>query len=64
MKITNILKIEQENINSIFLHKEGIFWRAYEHSAYLFTLFIKEYQITKKFYKNVKQELVYLKTRY
>lgn len=60
MKIKEILKIERENTESIFLHKEGLFWRAYEHSAYLFTLYIKEYKITKKFYKNVNAEVVYL----
>ncbi len=60
MKIKDVLKIEQKNTNSIFLHKEGLFWRAYERSAYLFTLYIKVYQITKKFYKNVNSEVVYL----
>ncbi len=60
MKIKAILQIEQKNTNSIFLHKEGLFWRAYERSAYLFTLHIKVYQITKKFYKNVNSEVVYL----
>ena len=60
MKIKDILKIEQENNSSIFLHKEGLFWRAYERSAYLFTLYIKVYQITKKFYKNVNSEIIYL----
>ena len=44
----------------ILLHKEGLFVRAYEHSAYLFTSHIKLYNITKKFYKNVNQEVVYL----
>ena len=60
MKIQDILELEQENTNSIILHKEGLFWRAYEMSAYLFTHYIKKYKITKKFYKNVQQEVVYL----
>ncbi len=60
MKIKEILQIEQKNTNFIFLHKEGLFWRAYERSAYFFTLYIKEYQIIKKFYKNVNSEVVYL----
>lgn len=42
MKIKDILQIEQENTDNISLLKEGIFWRAYEKSAYLFTLYIKE----------------------
>jgi hypothetical protein len=33
---------------------------VYERSAYLFTKHIKEYKLTKKIYKNAKQEVVYL----
>ena len=60
MKIQDILQLEQNNKGNIILHKEGIFWRAYEQSAYLFTHHIKEYQIIKKYYKNAKQDVVYL----
>ena len=60
MKIKDILHLEKSNFNTIILQKEGIFYRAYEKSAYLFTLYIKEYQLTKKFYKNVNSEVVYL----
>ena len=60
MRIKDILQLENSNTLSIILHKEGLFWRAYELSAYLFTLYIKDYQVTKKFYKNAKQEVVYL----
>lgn len=59
MSISEILKLEIQNTN-VLLHKEGIFWRAYERSAFLFIKNIKEYQLTKKFYKNVNQEIVYL----
>jgi len=59
MGISNILELEQVN-TQILLHKEGLFLRAYEHSAYLFVKYIKAYNLTKKFYKNVKQEVVYL----
>jgi hypothetical protein len=59
MKILEILELEQEN-TQIILHKEGLFIRVYERSAYLFTKHLKAYNITKKFYKNVKQEVVYL----
>ena len=59
MVISNILKLEQGN-TQIILHKEGLFIRAYERSAYLFTTYIKAYNLTKKFYKNVKQDAVYL----
>ena len=59
MVINGILVLEQGN-TQIILHKEGLFIRVYERSAYLFVKHIKAYSITKKFYKNVKQELVYL----
>jgi hypothetical protein len=53
MGIKNILELEKEN-QQIILHKEGLFIKVYERSAYLFTKNIKEYKLTKKFYKNVK----------
>ncbi len=59
MVISDILELEREN-TSIILHKEGLFIRVYERSAYLFVKHIKAYNLTKKFYKNVKQEVVYL----
>ena len=59
MGISDILELEQEN-TQIILHKEGLFIRVYERSAYLFVKHIKAYNLTKKFYKNVKQEVVYL----
>ena len=59
MSIVEILETEAEN-SAIKLHKEGLFWRAYEHSAFLFLNNIKKYSITKKYYKNVKKEVVYL----
>lgn len=59
MGIKNILELEKEN-KQIILHKEGLFIKVYERSAYLFTKHIKAYKLTKKFYKNVKQEVVYL----
>jgi len=59
MGISDILELEQKN-TQIILHKEGLFIRVYERSAYLFVKHIKAYNLTKKFYKNVKQEVVYL----
>jgi len=59
MKISGILDIENKNSGKIFLHKEGLFYRAYEKSAFLFVQHIKEYSISKKYYKNVNAEVVY-----
>jgi hypothetical protein len=60
MSITKILKHEQNNVNSIFLRKEGLFYRAYELSAYFFVTHIQSYSITKKYVKTAKQEIVYI----
>ncbi len=58
MKISEIVKREKVN-NNILLHKEGLFWRAYENSAHLFTQNIKKYNVLYKYYKNIGQNIVY-----
>jgi hypothetical protein len=60
MKISEILKIERNNVDSINLFKEGIFWCSYEKSAWRFVENIKEYRVFKKFVKVVNQDIVYL----
>lgn len=59
MSILEILQLEKEN-TSIILHKEGVFWKAYERSAYLFVHHIKAYSVQRKYYKNVGQDIVYI----
>ncbi len=58
MVIEQILKTE-DNIN-IYLHKEGLFWRAYEYSAYGFIVYIRQYTARKKFIKKVDREVVFI----
>lgn len=60
MKIKEILILEKANNNQIILIKEGIFWRAYNLSAYLFTTFIQEFKITKKHFNVVNKDMVFL----
>jgi len=60
MKIHEILTLEKANTNSIFLLKEGLFYRAYELSAYFFVLHVQKYSVTKKFIKSVNQHIVYI----
>lgn len=60
MQIREILNQENENTGKIILRKEGIFWRAYEHSAYFFVKHIKSYNLTKSFFKNINANMVYL----
>lgn len=61
MKIADIIKMESECAEtSLNLVKEGKFWRAYEGSAHLFYHHIQNYHIVKRYFKNVKSELVFL----
>lgn len=51
---------EQSNIDKIYLYKEGIFYRAYERSAYLWINHICKYEIKKRYVKTVGKVIVYL----
>ncbi len=42
---------EQSNIDKIYLYKEGIFYKAYERSAYLWVNNICNYEIKKRYVK-------------
>lgn len=54
-------KIAQElnNANSIYLLKEGIFWRAYNQSAMRFVNNMKPLKIIRKYIKKAGQEIFY-----
>jgi hypothetical protein len=43
--------INIEDKQNIYLHNEGMFWRAYEYSAFAFVKNIKPYNGKKKFVK-------------
>ena len=43
MTIQEILKAEDKNDNNIIMHKEGVFWRMYEGSAFLFVHNLKAF---------------------
>ena len=61
MKVQEILKIEKDNRASIFLFKEGFFWRAYERSAFRFVKKnIQGYSVIKRYIKYVKQDVVFI----
>ncbi len=60
MKIKDIVALESDNTGNIILHKEGIFWRAYEKSACLFARHIKPYQIKRKYVKYLNADIVFL----
>lgn len=58
--ISEIVSLEAANRDRIYLHLEGIFWKAYQRSAYLFVNEYNKYKILKKYVKAVKQEIVVL----
>jgi hypothetical protein len=60
MRISDILIKENNNSGQIILHKEGLFWRAYEQSAYLFSKHVRKYQVIRKHFKNVEKDIVLL----
>lgn len=59
MRISEIVKTEEDN-KAIILHKEGIFWRAYERSAFFFVINVKNYNVLHKYFKNIAQDIVYI----
>lgn len=60
MTIKEIIQIENGNHNTIILWREGIFWRAYEKSAYAFSMQIRPYKPTRKWVVAVKQDVISL----
>ena len=53
-----ILGREDAGSNEIRLYLEGIFWKAYEYSAYRFTFGICAFSPKKKYIKTVGQEMI------
>lgn len=60
MKIQDVLILERENTNKCYLIKDGIFWRAFEKSAFWFVNNLKPYTITKKHFKVINANVAYL----
>lgn len=60
MTTKGIMELERENLHTIILLREGIFWKAYEKSAYAFHHQIQPYKLTKKHVPSVNGELVSL----
>ena len=60
MGIKEISEQESNNTSAIVLRKEGLFWRAYELSAYLFINIIKDCTPVRRHYKIIDREVVYV----
>ncbi|MDR0746072.1 MAG: hypothetical protein LBF17_06230 [Mediterranea sp.] len=58
MTIEDIIKEEIENNNTVILFREGIFWKAYEKSAYAFCKHVKPFMVKKKYIRTVNDEIV------
>ena len=56
--LQEILKTESENTDKIHFYREGVFYKAYEKSAYLFVTYVKPFMVKKQFVKSVNQEVV------
>jgi hypothetical protein len=48
---------EAKNTDSIILYLEGIFYKAYDRSAYLFVKNVKPYLVKKYYYKKLKRTI-------
>jgi len=60
MRTKEILLLEKENTNKIHLLKEGLFWRAYNVSAFLFIQHIQTFKLTKKYVKIADAVVIFL----
>ena len=58
MTIEDIIKAETGNNNTVILFREGIFWKAYEKSAYAFCKYIKSFMVKKRYIRSINDEIV------
>lgn len=56
--IVHILSVESVNSGNIYLYREGIFYKAYERSAYAFITGVEKFMVKKKFVKCANQDVV------
>ena len=53
-----ILEAEQWVTNTVTLYYEGMFWKAYERSAYLMCTQVRSFKTSRKSYRQTKDEIV------
>ena len=56
--INHIISIEDTNIQKIYFYREGIFYKAYERSAYAFVTHCRDFKVKRRYYKAVNCEVV------
>jgi len=57
MTFAEILSLEETNWNTVYLYREGIFLKAYQHSACLMHLHIHEFKLSKRYIKSVNENV-------
>lgn len=60
MKLSDILMLEAPGSPDIYLYREGLFWKAYEYSAYKFVHTVRAYHPLKKWMKGLGRDIVSL----
>ncbi len=60
MNILTKVNNEAANTSHIYLYKEGIFYEAYERSAYAFSIFIKRFKLKRAYSKTVGSDVISL----
>lgn len=56
--ITQIVSKEDNNLQNIYFYQEGIFYKAYERSAFAFVIYCKAFKVKKRYYKCLNKEIV------
>lgn len=60
MNYSEILCLEDANTSKIYLHREGDFLRAYEHSAYFFHRYVSDFKLSRRFIQVVNRYVISL----
>lgn len=58
--IAQIVEAESKNTDKINLYREGLFLKAYNHSAFLFQKHVRSFRPVRKYYKSVGADVVML----
>ena len=53
MRTKEVIELEKNNVSEIHLYLEGLFWRAYEHSAFMFCTQVKELKVVTRRVKSL-----------
>jgi len=61
MTLQEIVDLEAQNDGIIRLYFDGVFWKAYQQSAYLFARNVMAFKLTRKFVKLANMEVVSLR---